>query len=267
MKSNFHSRKENRLEAFRSLAEKNEALASASYQAAKNITDFIPLGQPILVGHHSEKRHRRDLERVDSSMRKSIEASNKAEYYKEKADSLGLEWKVGDTVYSDDPEAILKLELTLADLQITANRYKEINAICRSKKLSDEQKKEQLAAKLGIKEEDAHKLLNPVYSFYGQGVPTFTVTNHRANLRRVEKRIEELKAKEAQATKQYAGELALVVDSVEDNRVQIFFHDKPDEETRTKLKKSGFRWAPSLKAWQKHRNNWALSDAKQFAKA
>jgi hypothetical protein len=50
---------------------------------------MIPMGQPILRGHHSERRHRRDLDRIDSRMRKSIEESRKSEYCAHKADSLG----------------------------------------------------------------------------------------------------------------------------------------------------------------------------------
>ena len=34
-------------------------------------------------------------------------------------------------------------------------------------------------------------------------------------------------------------------------RVQFFFDDKPDDETRVLLKSHGFRWAPSQNAWQR----------------
>ena len=43
-----------------------------------------------------------------------------------------------------------------------------------------------------------------------------------------------------------------------DNRLQIFFDDKPDEETRTALKSNGFRWAPSVSAWQRQLNDNAI---------
>lgn len=42
-----------------------------------------------------------------------------------------------------------------------------------------------------------------------------------------------------------------VVINTEENRVQILYDDKPDEETRQALKKHAFRWAPSKKAWQR----------------
>ena len=45
----------------------------------------IPFGQPILVGHHSESRHRRTIEKADNAMRKSVEESGKAEEYERRA--------------------------------------------------------------------------------------------------------------------------------------------------------------------------------------
>ena len=38
---------------------------------------------------------------------------------------------------------------------------------------------------------------------------------------------------------------------MEQNRLQILFDDKPDEETRAALKSNGFRWSPKNQAWQR----------------
>lgn len=43
------------------------------------------MGQPILVGHHSEARHRRDLDRSWNLLGKSVELSDKAESHENKA--------------------------------------------------------------------------------------------------------------------------------------------------------------------------------------
>lgn len=45
----------------------------------------IVFGQPILVGHHSERGHRRTIERADNAMRKSVEERDKAEVYASRA--------------------------------------------------------------------------------------------------------------------------------------------------------------------------------------
>lgn len=51
------------------------------------------------------------------------------------------------------------------------------------------------------------------------------------------------------------GEAAQVIRNKEEMRLQLIFEGKPSEETRSKLKSSGFRWASSCMAWQRLLNN------------
>ncbi len=44
----------------------------------------------------------------------------------------------------------------------------------------------------------------------------------------------------------------------EDNRLQIYFEEKPDEKTRETLKENGFRWSPKAGAWQRQLNDNAI---------
>lgn len=64
--------------------------SNRAYQNAKRISSYIPFGQPILVGHHSEKRHRSDISKIDNSMRKSVELDKKASYYSDKSDTAEM---------------------------------------------------------------------------------------------------------------------------------------------------------------------------------
>jgi hypothetical protein len=50
-----------------------QASGEAGWAAAREFASRIPFGQPILVGHHSEGRHRRDLARIDRMEDKAIE--------------------------------------------------------------------------------------------------------------------------------------------------------------------------------------------------
>jgi len=72
-------------ERARELEQKHQVESDRRHKTAHGIMDAIPLGQPILVGHHSEKRHRRDLKRIDTNIRKGIEEGEIAEKYSEKA--------------------------------------------------------------------------------------------------------------------------------------------------------------------------------------
>lgn len=51
------------------------------YQESNEGADFLRLGEPIKIGHHSEKRHRALIERNFNRMSKSVEFSKKAEEY------------------------------------------------------------------------------------------------------------------------------------------------------------------------------------------
>ncbi|TLQ38825.1 DUF3560 domain-containing protein [Streptomyces marianii] len=63
--------------------------AAASSQSARDTSDRIGerfwMGQPILVGHHSEGRARRDQERMHNAMRKSIAEGERAGYWASRA--------------------------------------------------------------------------------------------------------------------------------------------------------------------------------------
>lgn len=70
-------------------------------------------GQPILVGHHSEKKHRRLIKRAHEDIRKSIELDDKSKFYSNRAESA----ENSKVIYSDDPNAITKLKEKLERLE------------------------------------------------------------------------------------------------------------------------------------------------------
>jgi hypothetical protein len=75
-----------RAERMSAKAEKLEARAEAHRGAADRISANIPFGQPILVGHHSEGRARRDAERIRSNIDKSLEYAAGAQVAQATAD-------------------------------------------------------------------------------------------------------------------------------------------------------------------------------------
>lgn len=67
------------------------------WKASNEGADFLALGEPIKVGHHSEKRHRALIERNHNRMSKAVELSKQAEeyesrvaYWAAKANSINL---------------------------------------------------------------------------------------------------------------------------------------------------------------------------------
>lgn len=60
----------------------NAEIKSDKYwKASKEGADFLALGEPIKIGHHSEKRHRALIDRNYNRMSKSVEFSKKSEEY------------------------------------------------------------------------------------------------------------------------------------------------------------------------------------------
>lgn len=60
-------------------AERLAAQADAGFARAREMASIIPLGQPILIGHHSERRDRNYRARINSTEDRALEAHNAAE--------------------------------------------------------------------------------------------------------------------------------------------------------------------------------------------
>ncbi|WP_395008250.1 DUF3560 domain-containing protein [Undibacterium sp.] len=78
-------RSEERAERFEGYQENRTRDANAARSAVSALSDNIPLGQPILVGHHSEARARKDAQRIESGMKKAVSMWETAEYWKSRA--------------------------------------------------------------------------------------------------------------------------------------------------------------------------------------
>lgn len=75
-------RAEERAERFGDYRESRQGDAQQAQAAVARITDGIPFGQPILVGHHSERHARKDAERIENGMRRAVKMWETAQYWK-----------------------------------------------------------------------------------------------------------------------------------------------------------------------------------------
>ena len=78
-------RAEQRAERFEDYSEKRETEADRAKEAVSAIADNIPFGQPILVGHHSEKHARKDAEKIQNGMRKAVKLWELSRYWEQRA--------------------------------------------------------------------------------------------------------------------------------------------------------------------------------------
>lgn len=78
-------RQEERAERFEDYHDNRTKDAERAHKAVSAIADNIPLGQPILIGHHSERHARRDAKRIENGMRKAVQMWDTAQYWKSRA--------------------------------------------------------------------------------------------------------------------------------------------------------------------------------------
>lgn len=78
-------RAEERSERFEEYSEKRAGDAESARKAVAAIADNIPLGQPILVGHHSERHARKDAERIRSGMSRAVQMWRTSQYWQARA--------------------------------------------------------------------------------------------------------------------------------------------------------------------------------------
>ncbi len=78
-------RAEERAERFEGYSERRADDAERAREHVASIADGIPLGQPILVGHHSERHARKDAERIENGMRKAVKMWQTSKYWTSRA--------------------------------------------------------------------------------------------------------------------------------------------------------------------------------------
>ena len=78
-------RAEERAERFDGYHERRTEDAESAQAVAAEVAQRFEFGQPILVGHHSERKARKDAERIQSNIRRAIRAWETVEYWQRRA--------------------------------------------------------------------------------------------------------------------------------------------------------------------------------------
>ena len=157
-------------------------------------------------------------------------------------------------ISADDPLAVEKLEKQLAGLIEDQEYMKAVNAYYRKRKTLDgcpELSDDVLMKLKASMSRDWRK--NPV------PFPAYHLSNNNANIHRVQQRIEDLKNRSEFAGWAFEGGRAEANEA--ENRLQLFFDEKPSDEQRQQLKRNGFKWAPSQGAWQRQLTRNAIHSA------
>jgi Domain of unknown function (DUF3560) len=181
----YRERRQARVERLNGWADKREARSDATLAGVERLAGMIPLGQPILLGHHSQRRAERDRDRIRRGMSAGVADAAKAREMRARAASI--EAAAGRAVYSDDADAIERLSARVAAREAERDRIKAYNASCRrdarDASLLDDQQRAQLVStaracawQLGERGE----------------MPAYVLTNLGASIRTDRRRLAEL---------------------------------------------------------------------------
>lgn len=84
-----YQRADDRVARFEGYAEGAAGRSHAAWARSNEIAGRFEFGQPILVGHHSERRARADQRRMHDAMSRSVAEDNKAGHWAERAEAAG----------------------------------------------------------------------------------------------------------------------------------------------------------------------------------
>lgn len=245
-------RRLDRAARLRRSAARQGAVADAAFGAEHRIASVIPLGQPVLLGHHSERRHRRDLARIQSLATKGCEASaRRDEAY---ATATRLERTAESApVLSTDDDATTVLRQRLAAAIAEHAAALRVNKAIRAEKTHDAKLAVIVAERIATGAAADH-IARCGYAY--------RVTNASAEVRRLRGRIEEIERQRAAGpvADELLGETRI---TDEDARTRILFPGKPSRETIAELKANGFRWSPTAGAWQRQATPAARAAARR----
>jgi len=202
--------------------------ASAQLQRADQISERFAGGQPILVGHHSERGARRDHARMDTAVRKGVALSREAAAVASVTPSTA--------VLATDPDGPEIMQARIEKALTLQARMKSANVAAR--------KADRVAlAAQGFDPPQIEELLTPQWG-NGRGpigFPSYALSNNSANIRRMRERLVELRRAQTMTPAERTVGDVRVVEDPEAMRIRLHFPGKPTPAVIEALKQNGFR--------------------------
>jgi G3E family GTPase len=216
-------------------------------------------GEPIKIGHHSEGRHRRLIQKVWNQMGRACDMRDQAARLESRAEAI----ESSTAVYSDDPDAIAKLQDELRSMEARQALMKQVNAAHRAylkKPGSLDTSDLPASAKQQVIDYKPER-------WQPHPFPPYSLSNLSANIRRVRDRIAQLVQREQVAEATPGGRRVVqetekyrIVEDFTENRLMLSFTERPSKEQCKLLRTRGFKWSPTRTAWVRFLGNhstWA----------
>lgn len=266
MTIDYEQRKINKINRLIERSNSTEKKAEECSNKGWNMISNIPLGQPIHVGHYSENSDRNFRNKADNYIRKSIELHNKAVEYKDKAIA-----KINNhDISSDDPNVITKLKDKVQELESKRETMKSLN---KAWNVFVKKGNRNDLYNLGLCDESIDKMKSEYDSnpcvWERIPYPKYETQNIAQTILYYKKRLQrEIKKADYISDSNNVFHIKSIdcyaIDNIEENRTQIIFKTKPQEEIIIELKRSGFKWSNRNRAWQRYISNQAHYHAQRI---
>ena len=233
----FHERIDGLLDAY---ARKLAANMNKGYEITARVPSIMIAGGSNFPVRKKEKQN--------AAADKNMEEYREIQGLLDKIRSTGM-----GGISADDPNAVSKLESKLAKLEALQETMKAVNAYYRKNKTLD--------GCPHLSPEQIEKLkasMSGSYRANPKPFESYQLSNNNAEIRRLKNRITALTRRKELGYVGWEFDGGRVEANTADNRLQIFFDEKPDKEIREELKGNGFRYAPSAEAWQRQLNDNAI---------
>jgi len=164
-----------------------------------------------------------------------------------------------NSIKSDDPQAIEKLNAKLEICQKEQEYMKSVNSYYR--------KNGTAVGCPGVPDSQANAIDTKVKSgrsWDGQPFSSYALQRNNQEMRRLKQRISELTRNREVGFVGWDFAGGEAVANQEKNRLQLLFAERPDETQRTELKRNGFHWSPTEQAWQRQLNDNAIYAASRI---
>lgn len=260
----YAERAEARRQRLEERAQRAAGEAATHDRRFRQVADMIPLGQPILVGHHSERRHRRDLERMDRSMREAARLRDLSRRLRERAAAID-----DTSIRVENPDAPRLLQERVADLDAEAELSKAANEALRIAKIEHLRANgptpdgtvtaqhlaliDKVAAQLELPDRMVRGLQSSARAF--PWLPQINLALIRANATRLRKRLAQIQAVHdrppAEPVTGVGCELTEDHDLV---RLVLRFERRPVQEITRACRAAGFHWSRTEGAWLRQLN-------------
>lgn len=157
--------------------------------------------------------------------------------------------------------AIEKMYDKLASLERLQEQMRSANKVIRKKNISDEDRLSMISEVFPAYTDEQLKEVLTITHYNKKGFASFQLTNNDAKIRNLKKDIEREEKRLAAYTdgnKEREVNGITIIENVDENRLQLVFDGKPEDEVRKELKSNGYRWSGKNGCWQRQLTDNAI---------